>query len=84
MEELLRVIAEPGPSGVLIALMILIVLVAVLIAAVVAIILLYLGLATVALLRARPANMDGRYVAFRDLLDLLRDLLSLLRPWRRR
>ncbi|WP_242882639.1 hypothetical protein [Actinomadura litoris] len=79
MEELLRATAEQGPA----ALVILVVLVAGLVAAVVVAVVLYLGLATVALLRARPANTESRYVAFRDLIELLRELLSLLRPWRR-
>jgi hypothetical protein len=75
MEELLRAIAELGPAAVLVV---------GLIAAVIAAIVIYLGLAMVAVLRARPANVECRYVVFRDLLDLLRELLSFLRPWWRR
>jgi hypothetical protein len=75
MEDLLSAIAELGPAAVWVGGFV---------AAVVAVIIIYLGLALVAVLRARPANVECRYVVFRDLLDLLRELLSFLRPWRRR
>ncbi|GAA2277836.1 hypothetical protein GCM10010402_38020 [Actinomadura luteofluorescens] len=75
MEEVLRVIAEMGPAAVWVAGFV---------AAVIATIVIYLGLALVAVLRAQPNNEECRYVVFRDLLDLLCDLLSFLRPWWRR
>lgn len=74
MEELLRVIAELGPAAVWVAGFV---------AVVIAAIIIYLGLAMVAVLRAQPGNEECRYVVFRDMLDLLRELLSFLRPWRR-
>lgn len=75
MEEVLRAIAEMGPAAVWAVRFV---------AVVIAAIVIYLGLALVAVLRAQPNTEECRYVVFRDLLDLVCDLLSFLRPWRRR
>jgi hypothetical protein len=55
-----------------------------LVAAVIVAFVIYLGLALVAVLRARPDNMGIRYKVFRDLLNLWRELLALLLRRQRR
>ncbi|WP_396454776.1 hypothetical protein [Actinomadura sp.] len=68
MEVILRVLAEFGPAADWIAKFA---------AAVITALIIYLGLALVAVLRAEPDNANIRYRVFRDLLDLFR------RRWRR-
>lgn len=63
MGVILRVLAEFGPAAGWIAKFA---------AAVVTALVIYLGLALVAVLRAEPDNANIRYQVFRDLLDLFR------------